>query len=303
MSSICILEKWGGYCNQMWNIAGSYLNAKKENKMFYIDDSNWIFTNNQGWTDYFNSVKTINCTDSNVEQPIEIYNSRNGNLKNVKIYSLNDYRNILNEIMHLNDYMKLKLQETMNTLNIQGNNFDAIMIRRGGKIFEEGNYINTEIYVNKLLEKNTKTIFVQTDDYDAYEEVKYIINKKNINIDVLTLCPEYKRGGTTVYTAEFNYMKSNIHKNNSDYILNFSQKCKPEDQYTKNEMKIHMEEMVIGLEICLLSRYLSTDFQSNITRMLYTRHNNPNNVINVLNTLIPDFNKKICNPMWAFTYA
>jgi len=68
-------------------------------------------------------------------------------------------------------------------------------------------------------------------------------------------------------------------------------------------MKRHMEEMIVGLEICLCSRYLSTDFQSNITRMLYTRHNNPDNVLIADDSLVPLFEKIIVNPAQMFQYT
>ena len=61
--------------------------------------------------------------------------------------------------------------------------------------------------------------------------------------------------------------------------------------------------MIIGLEICLSSRYLSTDLQSNITRMLYTRHNNPNNILVANNSLVPLFERKIYNPARKFEYT
>ena len=67
-------------------------------------------------------------------------------------------------------------------------------------------------------------------------------------------------------------------------------------------MKIHMEEIIIGLEICLLSKFLCLDLQSNITRMLFTRHFNKNNVLVCDNSLIPEDNKILINPASKFNY-
>jgi hypothetical protein len=46
-------------------------------------------------------------------------------------------------------------------------------------------------------------------------------------------------------------------------------------------MKEHVEEMIVGLEICKLGRYLSTDFQSNVTRFLYVTYPKPEYVLPV----------------------
>ena len=39
-------------------------------------------------------------------------------------------------------------------------------------------------------------------------------------------------------------------------------------------MKEHIEEVLIGLEICTLSIYISSELQSNVTRYLYCKHHN-----------------------------
>jgi len=290
-------ENDGGYCNQLWRFLGNYLVAQKFKKTFILDDSVWIFKNKDGWSDYFNSVLLKrNC--KSIEKPIY----KQILLQKLPQFTLSQYRQAFEKIMILNSSLQTKLDNIMKKFNLENNKFDAIMIRRGSKLFEESYLIKIEAFLNKLIEKDTKIIFLQTDDYDCYDELKDIIKKRNLDIKLYTICPEYKRGGTTVYSRELDYIKKNIHKSrNRGYINNFVKKIKKSEQdYTPEEMKIHMEEMIVGLEICLLSRYLSTDLQSNITRMLYTRHNNPNNVLTTCRSLRPKFNIRLRNPAYGF---
>ena len=106
---------------------------------------------------------------------------------------------------------------------------------------------------------------------------------------------------STAYKNELNTIRNNIIKSsNVNYISNFVKQCvKAEDEYNSDEMKSHMEEMIVGLEICLLSKYLSLDLQSNITRMLYTRFNK-NNVLLVGDNFKPEPNTIIKNPAHPF---
>ena len=292
-------ENNGGYCNQLWHLVGYYLLAKDKKLTFILDDSVWIWKNKNGWNDYFNSL-AIKKKCKVIQKPIE-YDTYER--KKLNKFTLSEYREAFKHIMVLNDSLQKQLYDIMNKFNLKPNEFDAIMIRRGSKLFQESNYISTDKYLNKLVEKNTKIIFLQTDDYNCYEELKNIIKNRKLNIQVYTICPEYKRGGQTGYSRELKYIKDNINKSrNIPYIKNFVKNKKSEQEYTPEEMKTHMEEMIVGLEICLFSRYLSTDLQSNITRMLYTRHNNPNNVLTANKTLLPSFNRIVGNPSGYFRY-
>jgi hypothetical protein len=67
--------------------------------------------------------------------------------------------------------------------------------------------------------------------------------------------------------------------------------------YTSDEMREHVEEMLVGLEICLRSRYLATDYQSNVTRYLVVNHSN---FINVENNKNLDFNIPMRCPTYGF---
>lgn len=289
MSLVFKLQKnSGGFYCQIWKLMSNYLYAKKNNIQFYIDDSEWMFKHNLGWRDYFSSLTLI--TEHNVQHPIyseiDIEDSR------LHQFTLNEYIAALNEVYILNDYMNEKYDKHKKILPEK---YNSIMIRRGDKMYGEAKYIETKKYIEKLLEKNNLDIFVQTDDYSAYEEVREYIKLHNENITVLTLCSPEKRGAFV-----FNYQPtvgSLVSVLNNNYLLGLSSKNqKSVNSYSPSEMKEHVEEMIIGLQLCTDSEYLATDFQSNVTRFLLCTHSNPSNVIAVGNIIAPSFDVPIMPP-------
>lgn len=291
MSLIVSLPKNdGGFFCQIWKLMSKYLFTKKYNLKLYIDDSNWMFNHKNGWTDYFekNCIEIINKStliEGNVY--FDIHDDM------LDQFTLNEYKEAFNEIFKLNSVLKERVNKTLNSFNLV--EYDAIMIRRGDKMYGESHYIPTEKYVQKLLEKDTKKIFVQTDDYNAYLEVCALVKDKNI--EVFTTCPKDKLG-----CFVFNYspeVGSTLTKDNDNYLKNLTNlpKKKSVNMYTSDEMKEHVEEMLVGLDICLKSRYLATDYQSNVTRYLVVNH--PNS-INVEDNKNLDFNVPMRCPTYGF---
>ena len=93
---------------------------------------------------------------------------------------------------------------------------------------------------------------------------------------------------------------SSISDNNTylNNLLTITQKSV--QSYSSVEMKEHVEEMIIGLELCMNSEYLSTDFQSNVTRFLLCTHKNPENVFYVGSIPTPPLNKCMVCPAKGF---
>lgn len=290
MSLIYKLNRMGGFCYQLSKTAGHILLAKKFNLEFYLDDSEWEFTNDKGWRDYFKSLQ-IYTEDTILKEPIyRISLTDDGNksfpsfIDPSNYFTLNTYRDIFDEFIILKDSLQDKLRETINELSLKPGEYDCIMIRRGDKMFFESKYIPTEKYIDILIEKNTSTIFVQTDDYRAYEEAcKYIKDKyPDKNIKVITLCLKWKTG-TVCYKQSYDEIYQRINQTeNKEYVFKMlDNPVKPCDEFTSNEMKEHVEEMLIGFEICTKSRYMVIDFQSNVTRYLFIRNHNKENVISI----------------------
>jgi len=284
----------GGFFCQVWKLMSKYIFSKKHSLKTYIDDSNWMFNHGNGWLDYFEKKRSLEIIDLSTLIEGDVYLDVNENL--LDQFTLNEYKEAFNEIFILNDSLKIKVENTLKMFNLD--EFDSIMIRRGDKMYGESHYISTEKYVTKLLEKDTKKIFVQTDDYDAYLEVCTLVKDKNI--EVFTTCPKDKLG-----CFVFNYspeVGSTLTEENDKYLKNLTHlpKKKSVNQYSSSEMKEHVEEMLVGLEVCLKSRYLATDYQSNVTRYLVVNHKEPSNVISIGNETKLDFNTPMRCPTYGF---
>ena len=284
----------GGFFCQIWKLVSNYLYAKKHNLKFYIDDSQWMFKHTLGWKDYFASLDILS-EQTVISQPV--YNELDDENIHLHQFTLNDYISIFKEVFILNDSVRTLYDKYRTQLF---SNYNSIMIRRGDKMYGEANYIETKEYVKKLIEKSKLDIFVQTDDYRAYEEVYEYIKSQNLNINVKTSCPNNKRGAFV-----FNYQPdigSSLSDLNNNYLLNLAANVqqKTVNSYSSNEMKEHVEEMLIGLQICMHSNYLVTDLQSNVTRFLLCTHLNPINVLSVGNIQVPLFNIALECPAKGF---
>ncbi len=285
MTIICKLKKNdGGFYNNIWMIAAQYLLAKKEGQSFYLDDGEWMFGHTHGWRDYFTSLSRISEAEGRVPPPYysicHIFNNpyHQGNIGDHLFhqFTLQQYRDALKDIFVLQDSLKNRLQTTLQNLSLQVGEFDTIMIRRGDKMYGESYYISSETYLKPLLERGSKKIFVQTDDYNAYLEIKNLAEPHGVS--VYTTCPQTKIGCFVFnYSPEVGSKTSN---ENDIYLQNIAKhpKQKNVSEYNSDEMKEHVEEMIVGLEICKLGRYLSTDYQSNVTRYLFVTHDHPEHV-------------------------
>jgi len=282
--------KSGGLCYQFSLIASCYLMANKKNKKMYLNDKDWIFKHTKGWNDYFESINIYNgYTDDsyiniNVDcrVPMDIYGELN--FSNHK-FTLEEYRDAFSKTLILNYSVRSLMDKIMTTNNLKEGEYDAILIRRGDKMYYESFYKDTSVYLDKLLlEKNIKVVFLQTDDYNSYIEMQNIIKARNIDIKLICICPEWQRGVVhdKSYVDDFKNKPSKLLQGtNKTYISNWLQaKNKTTEELSPEEMREHIESAIIGLEICIQSRYLVVDFgSSNIARYLYIRHNNINNII------------------------
>jgi hypothetical protein len=165
--------------------------------------------------------------------------------------------------------------------HLQNYHYASIFIRRGDKLLEESKFIPTHIYVEYLLskDKNCHTIFLQTDDYRSYLEMVDYIRLKKYNIQVFTMSNPKDQG-----MIIFSIFKSAIYntKQKDDYFRqNIIQNTKPIDKYTRDEIKEHVENMLVGIEIVSTSNICVTDYQSNVSRFIKLYHINPNVVYDV----------------------
>jgi hypothetical protein len=266
----------GGFFSQMWHLLAYSIIAKKQSMNLLIDDSDWMFTHSLGWRDYFTSLSLLK-ENSNQKYPIKT----NIDDSLLHQHTLNEYRLECFKVFTFQPSLQSKIEETLRQFNLEKGSYGAVMIRRGDKMYGESYYIPTEVYLKPLLEKNVNKIFVQTDDYNAYLEICKVVKDKNLSIDVFTTCPSDKFGSFTFnYSPEVGSTRSEL---NNEYLSSLAKlpKKKSVNQYTPTEMKEHVEEMLVGLEVCKFASILSTDFQSNVTRYLYLSHPNLSSVIAV----------------------
>jgi len=274
-----------GFFSQYWGMLSLYIFSKRKGMQFYLDDTKWLFRHTKGWRDYFSSMNIY--SESEISQPVY----RNIPHHLMEEFTLEEYCMADKDIFQLNINIKNKIQQYTFP-----ENYDAILIRRGDKMILEATLIPVREYVEKLLEKGSKNIFVQTDDYSVVQEIKNLV--KDYNIEIFTLCPN-DRHGCFVYYSNIED-GSKVSNENMEYVRSVPKPKKQVNEYTSEEMKEHVEELLMAVEISRRSRYLVTDFQSNISRYLYVTHNNPENVITVRNEEKPNFNTIMKCPMYGF---
>ncbi len=303
MSLILKLDKEGGFCWQIWCIAEHYLEAKKNGLQFYLDDSDYLFKHKNGWRDYFASLN-IYEPSLELQQPIVKRNSLSFYDQSIPHYQYNlqEYRKCLEEILVLSPDMQQKVREAFTSFGLEKGQYGACMIRRGDKMFSESKYIDTSTFLDTLVEKNIDKIYIQTDDYQVYLDALAYVQKTypEKNIQIFTLCPTWKQG-TICYKAEYNFINSHATESrNHEYVETLLNRFKKTvDEYSPSEMKEHVEEMIAGFDICIHSKHLTLDLQSNVTRQLFVRHDNPDDVLLLVNNR-PSFHTPFSTPRWAF---
>lgn len=265
-----------------FNMLNHYIYAKRNNCGFGIDTSAWLFKYKNGWTDYFLEIE-IPC-DS-------YFDSFTTNCSNVMVeYPLYEYKNIIKNIYRYNDFVKKMISNKMQELNLIPGEYDAIFIRRGDKLCDESIFFPTKKYFDKLLEKNPncKTIFLQTDDYNAYLDIERYIKQNNLNIRILTLCsPDCN--GMVIFDSITpkdidNASHINKHVENMEYlsqIADYLKKEKPINKMTPDEIYQHTLTMIIGVDIVLNSNICICDYFSNVSRFIKFMHNNYDNVYDI----------------------
>ena len=160
--------------------------------------------------------------------------------------------------------------------------YGCIYIRRGDKLVHEIDFIHTDKFIDKLLDKypNCKTIFLQTDDYNCFIDLQNYIKEKNLDIKALTLCPDNIFGAiaNTSWLDRINNT-TNINKEYLDKIK--SNISKPISEMTPDEIYAHTIELITSVDICINSKYCVCDYKSNISRFIKVAHKNIMHVFDV----------------------
>jgi hypothetical protein len=197
--------------------------------------------------------------------------------EDIRLFTVAEYKQAIKELFDFQPHLLEKARNLQKELGLD--TYIAVFIRRGDKLLGESLFIHMQFYAKSALEKNPSTIFVQTDDYRAFLEFKYIIHAINNTIRVLTTCPETKFGMffTPLDIEKARpafYLHNNItykFSNNIEYLsTNLPQK--PLVDYTNAEMREHVEEMLVGIIVCQQAEYIVIDHMSNVSRFIHFSH-------------------------------
>jgi hypothetical protein len=270
-----------------------YLHCKKHKINYKTINENWPYTFKDGWTDYFEDINLNfdknKCKDINTK-------ILNGLDYKFEKFALREYVNIIPEYYKYNKKTEKYINDIKQKLGLIDKEYGAIYIRRGDKLVDEIKIISADKFVDLLLTKypECKIIFVQTDDYNSYLELKnYVHNDlKKTYINIITLCPE------TSFGSIANSGYKNILKSNKKFILKEGGKIPENNEYVEKiknnlskpisdmnseEKYQHTMELITSVDICINSKYCVCDYKSNVSRFIKVAHKNFNNVFDINN--------------------
>lgn len=257
-----------GFFSDAFRLLENYIICKHKGVKLYLNSAEWTFAHTLGWSDYFTTMA------EKPESPLpEIAIDR----EDARLFTVAQYKQAIKELFDFQPHLLEKARNLQKDLELD--KYIAVFIRRGDKLLGESLFIHMQFYAQRALEKNPSTIFVQTDDYRAFLEFKYIIHGINNTIRVLTTCPETKFGMffTSLDIEKARpafYLHNNItykFSNNIEYLsTNLPQK--PLVDYTNAEMREHVEEMLVGIIVCQQAEYIVLDHMSNVSRFIHFSH-------------------------------
>lgn len=276
-----------GFFSSLFFSMNHYIHCKKHNISFKLDSSNWLYKSKNGWTDYF--ANEVELKGNNEEELFFIF--KHDQL--LGEHTMYEYRDaLLNEVFIYNEEVKKRIKEKKEELGlITPGTYDSIYIRRGDKLCYESKYYSTEQYIKLLLQKNPncQSIFIQSDDYNCFLDLKKYVEENNLPIKIMTLCRPHEVG---VVNYEINIedmldLNCDIirgdeeHKKYFDKIKDKLQKTKPINKMNSEEIYEHTVNMIIGLDIVRHSCYCILDNQSNVSRFINITHDNLQNVFDI----------------------
>ena len=259
-----------GFFSNTFRLLETYMVCKRDSHKLYLNTSEWNFGHTLGWSDYFTTLS------EKTDEPLTRITSDG---EHIRQFTAGEYKAAMKELFVYQPYLIEKAEAFMKEHEME--NFVAVFMRRGDKLLGESLFIPARYYVQLLLDLSPRpeTVFIQTDDYRAFLEFKAIIHSISPSIRLITTCPETKHGmfftepnlneGRYMLYQGDGYKIENSH--NLQYLsTNIPQK--PLIEYTKEEMREHVEEMLIGIIICQKAKYVALDHMSNVSRFIDFSH-------------------------------
>jgi hypothetical protein len=261
---ISVLNRAAGFFSQFFFTMNHYIYCMKNKISFTLKSDDWTFLYQDGWTDYFMPIE-LRFEDS------DDINRQYGHGNVIEDVSFLEYKNILPLVYKYNDFIQSKINEKMDELQLVKGEYTSIFIRRGDKLLCESKFIETEKYMEALMKvyPDCKVIFLQTDDYNCYNDIMKYITTNELNIKVITLC-DSNLFGFTMSGIEFYNTNSNFEENNPyiHKIRSMNVKNKIIFDMNKEEIREHMITFLVGLDIVLQSKICITDYSSNVGKFI-----------------------------------
>lgn len=228
------LQDSAGFFSEFFFLVQSYIFAKKNGYLFFIQHNNWPYTYEKGWHDYFRS---LDIYDPTIVYDSLIYHNHSwhgGDFNKEFRYSIQDYIDAIKEIYMIREELEAKALGFLKKMN---KDYVAIFVRRGDKL-ASGESPNVQMVdiLNYIGLSGEHDIFVQSDTITTIREVKEFLP----NATLYHTVPENKHGW--VFNEFRNMSRSNV--------------------------KEDFEETLIGLYICLQANTCWTDNLSNVGRFL-----------------------------------
>ena len=279
-----LISNWdniSGFYSELFFKLNHYLYCKKYNINYKINSDNWSYKYKKGWTDYFQDVE-LNLNDINTTDNSNLIHTEPGCCNTLEEFQIKDYVNIIPEYYKYTPEVQTIINNKKNELGLVNGEYGCIYIRRGDKLVDENDFVHTDKFIEKLLNKypECKTIFLQTDDYNCFIDLQKYIKNKNLDIKPITLCPE-NMFGAIANSSYINKMKNNIYSN-KEYLEKIkSNLSKPISEMSPDEKYAHTIELITSVDICITSKYCICDYKSNVSRFIKIAHKNVMNVFDV----------------------
>jgi hypothetical protein len=289
------MGKESGFFSMFFFTLNHALFAKSNNMNFKINTDDWLFKFKDGWVDYFEPYE--------IKDKTQLFHVVKRYPTVLTEYSIADYKNILPLIYRYNQNTKNYINDAKTRLNLVDGLYDSIFVRRGDKLISgESHYNSADKYLDLLVLKNpaAKIVYVQTDDYGVIEEMRTHISKKQMTLEIKTLCEESERGA--VVFSNYKDIDNYVGKD-SEYVMKNKESLaniKSVQQMSQIEVYDHTLTMIAGIDIVCKSNICILDYSSNVGRFIKLFHSNSENVINLLDpTKDIDYKKMIC-PAYSF---
>ncbi len=215
-----------GFYSEINNLFNAAIYCLHNKTGLIIDDSNFLYKDQAGWDDYFERFWDLE-TNPGGSRYFDLHYRNDQKLWNRVLHydydsvsiprlgllpghAFENKRQIAQRIYRLKPHVERMLTDRIRQFKLP-KTYAACHIRRGDKVGElpgypEADRVESSMYLDKILDDfpDVRTLFVCSDAYSAVEEIKWCIQEKGLQINVITTClPENVGHSTEMLKDEF----------------------------------------------------------------------------------------------------